>query len=152
MSEEIIVNGNYNADPAKIELLKKDKIGVYIEAGQKAMEDEKYSEYAARIAEIDSQIAAIGAAIKAEEEAKAERERAARQEAEERAKADQESVAKRTCPKCHTVNIVGMNFCSQCGTKLGVPVEAQPAKRFCSNCGAIIVSGNAFCGSCGKKV
>ena len=61
--------------------------------------------------------------------------------------AQQQADAARTCPNCGTINPEGVNFCQDCGTKLGAP-----AKVFCGQCGAENQPGTKFCGSCGAKI
>lgn len=50
-----------------------------------------------------------------------------------------------TCPSCAFRNPVGVKFCQECGTKLGV-------KKFCPSCGESVVQGTKFCGGCGARV
>ena len=68
-------------------------------------------------------------------------------EAREAEAAQQQAEQARTCPNCGTVNPEGVNFCQDCGTKLGAP-----AKAFCPQCGAENPPGTKFCGSCGTKI
>ena len=75
-------------------------------------------------------------ALKAEQEA-AQREK----EAAERAQEAENS--KRCCPSCGHANDEGINFCQECGTKLGA--------AFCGTCGTQLQPGIRFCGSCGAR-
>ena len=61
--------------------------------------------------------------------------------------AQREVQAALTCPQCAKVNPQGVNFCQECGTKLGAP-----AKATCPQCGTENPAGTRFCGSCGARI
>ena len=61
--------------------------------------------------------------------------------------ARQQADASRTCPNCGNLNPEGVNFCQECGTKLGAP-----AKLICQGCGTENPPGTRFCGSCGARL
>jgi len=63
------------------------------------------------------------------------------QEAAEQAK--EAADARGRCPACGHSNPEGVNFCQECGGKLGA--------SFCVSCGAELAAGIRFCGSCGTK-
>ena len=63
------------------------------------------------------------------------------QEATRQAKEAEE--AKGRCPSCGYGNPEGVNFCQECGGKLGA--------LFCGSCGAELSAGIRFCGACGAK-
>lgn len=67
--------------------------------------------------------------------------------AEASKKKAEEVEAARTCPACGDVNPEGVNFCQQCGSKLGLPKSAK-----CPSCGAENPPGTRFCGDCGAKL
>lgn len=62
-------------------------------------------------------------------------------------KKTEEAEAARTCPACGELNPEGVNFCQQCGSKLGLPKAAK-----CPSCGAENPPGTHFCGDCGAKL
>ncbi|MDR0875402.1 MAG: zinc ribbon domain-containing protein [Clostridiales Family XIII bacterium] len=70
-------------------------------------------------------------------------------QSEQKAKeeAEKQAVNARTCPSCGHENPEGVNFCQECGTKLG-----GTAKAFCPSCGAENAPGTRFCGSCGARM
>ena len=47
------------------------------------------------------------------------------------------------CPSCGHRNPEGINFCQECGTKLGAST--------CIKCGATLEPGIRFCGQCGSS-
>lgn len=47
------------------------------------------------------------------------------------------------CPACGNMNPEGVNFCQDCGTKLGA--------LKCPKCGVSLTFGTRFCGECGTK-
>lgn len=62
-----------------------------------------------------------------------------------------------SCPSCGKPNPAESRFCSDCGTSLVKPVEAEvvssgstPAK--CEHCGTENPASNRFCAHCGKMV
>lgn len=58
------------------------------------------------------------------------------------------------CPQCGAEVPNGSMFCSACGTKMPVPVAAEPeaAEAHCAKCGAVIAEGSKFCTTCGEPV
>ena len=54
-----------------------------------------------------------------------------------------------SCPNCHAMIKKGSKFCSECGTKMEVPV---PKNKFCPECGAAAEEGMKFCAQCGHKL
>ena len=54
--------------------------------------------------------------------------------------------AQNLCQGCGHKNQAGVNFCQECGTKLG-----GASKAFCSSCGAELALDSRFCGGCGAK-
>ncbi len=49
------------------------------------------------------------------------------------------------CPNCGVAVPAGVNFCGNCGTKVGGEIK-------CANCGATLAPGSKFCGNCGNKL
>jgi len=131
---------NVKAFNAQKELadLQKQEADIYTEIGRKAYEQnsEAYPAEAGKLNLIKSNMAAAQEKIDAtQKEAKAAQE--AQQQADEA----------RTCSSCGAYNPEGINFCQECGTKLGAP-----AKAFCGSCGAENPPGTKFCGGCGAKI
>ena len=119
--------------------LQKQEQDVFAEIGRKVYEKDGAADFPAeadKLRLIRSNIAA------AQEKADATQSEAKAAEA-----AQQQANAARTCPSCGTVNPEGINFCQECGTKLGAPTKA-----FCGQCGAENAPGTKFCGSCGAKI
>ncbi len=81
---------------------------------------------------IQQNIAAAQAVLN---EAKQEQEQA------EAAQAAEDAIGK--CPSCGYKNPEGVNFCQECGSKLG--------SSFCVSCGAMLAPGTRFCGECGAR-
>jgi len=119
--------------------LQKQEADIYAEIGRKIYERDGAAEFPAeadKLKLIQSNIAAAKESLEAKQnEAKAAE--AAKHQAD----------AARTCPGCGAVNPEGINFCQECGTKLGAP-----AKAFCGQCGAENPPGTKFCGSCGARL
>ncbi|MCL2492488.1 MAG: zinc ribbon domain-containing protein [Clostridiales bacterium] len=119
--------------------LQKQEADIFSEIGRKIYERDGAKDFPAeaeKLKLIQSNITAAQEKLDAtQNEAKAAE--AAKQQAE----------AARTCPNCGTVNPEGVNFCQECGTKLGAP-----AKAFCPQCGAENPPGTKFCGNCGAKM
>ena len=65
----------------------------------------------------------------------------AEQEAEKQAQEAEEALGR--CPSCGHGNPNGVNFCQECGGKLGA--------IFCVGCGKELTPGTRFCGTCGAK-
>ncbi len=86
----------------------------------------------AKLKLIQQNIAAAQAVLN---EAKQEQEQA------EAAKEAQDAIGK--CPSCGHKNPEGVNFCQECGSKLG--------GSFCVSCGAALAPGMRFCGECGAR-
>ena len=132
---------NVKAFNAQKELadLQKQEADIYGEVGRKAFEKygaEAFPPEAEKLRLIQSNIAVAKEKLDAtQNEAKAAE--AAQHAADEA----------RTCPSCGKVNAEGINFCQECGAKLGAP-----AKAFCGQCGAENPPGTRFCGSCGAKI
>ena len=119
--------------------LQEQETGIFAEIGRKVFESDGAKDFPAeanKLALIQSNIATSKEKLEAtQNEAKAA-------EAEK-----QQASAARTCPSCGTVNPEGVNFCQDCGTKLGAP-----AKTFCGQCGEGNPPATRFCGSCGAKL
>jgi len=131
---------NVKAFNAQKELsdLQKQEADIYTEIGKKAFQQNSaaFPAEADRLRLIQSNIAAAQEKINVtQNEAKAAQ--AAQQQADDA----------RTCSNCGTMNPEGVNFCQDCGTKLGAP-----AKSFCGECGAENPPGTKFCGGCGAKI
>ena len=119
--------------------LQKQEADIFAEIGRKAYEKYGAAEFPAEtdklrllqsnIAAAKENLAATQSAAKAAEDAK------------------QQANAARTCPNCGTVNPEGINFCQECGTKLGAP-----AKSSCPQCGMENPPGTRFCGGCGARM
>ena len=119
--------------------LQKQEADIFAEIGRKAYERDGAAGFPAeadKLKLLQSNIAAAKQGLEAtQNEAKAAE--AAKQQAD----------AARTCPGCGTVNPEGINFCQECGTKLGAPAKAS-----CPQCGAENPPGTKFCGSCGARI
>jgi len=132
---------NVKAFTAQKELsdLQKQEADIYAEVGRKVFEQNGGADFpgeADKLRLIQSNI-----------QAAQEKMNATQNEAKAAEAAERQAEAARTCPKCGTVNPEGVNFCQECGTKLGAP-----AKVFCTQCGAENPPGTRFCGSCGAKI
>ena len=68
---------------------------------------------------------------------------AAQKEKEAMERAQEAEDAKKCCPSCGHINAEGINFCQECGAKLGAV--------FCGTCGAQLQPGIRFCGGCGAR-
>ena len=119
--------------------LQKQEDDLYAEVGRKVFEQNGGAGFPAeadKLKLLQSNIAAAKEKLDAtQSEVKAEEE------------AQQKANAERTCPNCGTYNPEGVNFCQECGTKLGAP-----QKVFCGQCGAENAPGTKFCGSCGARI
>ena len=116
--------------------LEKQEAEILTEIGRQAFEQEPdIWPQADKLKLIQRNIATAKAAL---EDAKKSQEEA------EAAKAAED--AKGRCPECGHKNPEDVNFCQECGTKLGA---AQ--KSFCNSCGAELAAGTRFCGACGAK-
>ena len=119
--------------------LQKQEAEIYAEIGRKVFEKDGGASFpteADRLKLIQSNIAATK-----------EKLNATQNEAKAAAAAKQQADAARTCPDCGTMNPEGVNFCQECGAKLGAP-----ANKFCGQCGAENPPGTKFCGSCGASL
>lgn len=132
---------NVKAFTAQKELadLQKQEADIFAEIGRKIFERDGASDFPAeadKLRLLQSNIAAAQEKLNVTQgEAKAA------EDAKNRA--DQA----RTCPNCGTLNPEGVNFCQECGTKLGAP-----AKSFCQQCGMENPPGTRFCGGCGARM
>jgi len=132
---------NVKAFNAQKELsdLQKQETDIYTEIGRKAFEQNGAAAYPAeadKLRLIQNNMAAAQEKINAtQNEVKAAQ--AAQQQADDA----------RTCSNCGMMNPEGVNFCQDCGTKLGAPKKA-----FCGECGAENPPGTKFCGGCGAKI
>ena len=119
--------------------LQKQEADIYAAVGKKVFEGDGAAMFPAeadKLRLIQSNIAEAQEKLNAtQNEAKAAQE------------AQQQAEAARTCPACGAMNPEGVNFCQECGTKLGAP-----AKLFCGQCGAENPPGTRFCGGCGAKL
>ena len=119
--------------------LQKQEADIYIEVGKKVFEQNGGAAFPAeadKLRLIQSNIIAAKEKLSASEtEAKAAEE------------AKEQADAARTCPECGSFNPEGVNFCQECGTKLGAP-----AKVFCGQCGMENPPGTKFCGGCGARI
>ena len=119
--------------------LQKQEEEVYAAIGRKVFEQNGGADFPAeadKLKLIQSNIAAAK-----------EKMEATQNEAKQAEAAKQQADAARTCPNCGAVNPEGVNYCQDCGTKLGAP-----AKVFCGQCGAENPPGTKFCGSCGARI
>ena len=119
--------------------LQKQESEIYAEVGRKVFEQNGGASFPAeadKLKLIQSNIAAAQ-----------EKLNSTQNEAKAAETAQQQADAARTCSNCGSFNPEGVNFCQECGTKLGAP-----AKVFCGQCGAENAAGTKFCGSCGARV
>jgi formate dehydrogenase maturation protein FdhE len=119
--------------------LQKQEAQLLSEVGRKVMDSEAASVYpqeAGKLKLIRSNIAEAQQTLSTMQ---------SEQQAQQQ-QAQQEENA-RTCPQCGQVNPEGVNFCQECGTKLGAPQKA-----FCTDCGAENAPGTKFCGECGARI
>ena len=119
--------------------LQKQEAEIYTQIGRKAFEQGGAASFPAEADQLNlikSNMAAAQAKLEeTQNEAKA-------------AQAAQESAdAARTCSGCGHFNPEGVNFCQECGTKLGAP-----AKAVCGQCGMENPPGTKFCGGCGARI
>ena len=132
---------NVKAFNAQKELadLQKQEVDIFAEIGKKVFERDGARDFpseADRLKLLQSNIAAAK-----------EKACAAQNEAKAAEAAKQQEDAARTCPECGTMNPEGVNFCQECGTKLGAP-----AKAICTQCGMDNPPGTRFCGGCGARI
>ena len=132
---------NVKAFNAQKELadFQKQEADVFEQIGRKAFEQNGAAAFPAeaeKLKLIQSNIAATQ-----------EKLNATQNEAKAAQAAQQQADAARTCSSCGHYNPEGVNFCQECGTKLGAP-----AKMFCGSCGAENPAGTRFCGGCGAKL
>ena len=132
---------NVKAFNAQKELsdLQKQEADIYAKIGRKVMEQGGAANYPAeadQLSLIKNNMAAVEAKIE-ETQNELKATQAAQQQADEA----------RTCSNCGHYNPEGVNFCQECGTKLGAP-----AKIFCGQCGMENPPGTRFCGGCGAKI
>jgi len=132
---------NVKAFNARKELsdLQKQENDIFAEIGRKVFEQNGAADFPAeadRLRLLQSNIAAAK-----------EKLSAVQNEAKAAETAQHQADQARTCPNCGTLNPEGVNFCQDCGTKLGAP-----AKAFCGQCGTENPPGTKFCGSCGAKM
>jgi ribosomal protein L40E len=119
--------------------LQKQEEEIYAEIGRKAFEKNGGADFPAesdKLRLVQSNIAAAQ-----------EKLNTTQNEAKAAESAKQQAGIARTCSNCGTVNPEDVNFCQECGTKLGAP-----AKLFCGQCGAENPPGTKFCGGCGAKI
>jgi ribosomal protein L40E len=119
--------------------LQKQEQELLAEVGRKVMDSgaaASYPEEADRLRLIRSNIAQALETVNA-----------AQEEQQEKEAAELQAESARTCSSCGAVNPDGVNFCQECGTKLGAP-----QKVFCTSCGVENAPGTRFCGSCGAKL
>ena len=119
--------------------LQKQESDLLAEVGRKVMDSANASAFPqeadklqlirSNIAQAQSTVNSLDAEQKAQEEA------------------DKQATDARTCSNCGHENPDGMNFCQECGTKLGAP-----QKSFCTSCGSENPPGTRFCGSCGARM
>ena len=132
---------NVKAFNAQKELgdLQKQEADIFAEIGRKAFEKDGAAGFPAEADKLRL--------IQSNIEAAKEKLDSVQNEAKAAEAAQQQASAARTCSNCGTVNPEGVNFCQDCGTKLGAP-----AKVFCGQCGAENPPGTKFCGGCGAKI
>ena len=132
---------NMKAFSAQKELadLQKQEAEVYQDVGRKVFEQGGAGNFPAEADKLKL--------IQSNIEAAKEKLNATQNEAKAAEAAQQQADAARTCPSCMAVNPEGVNFCQECGTKLGAP-----AKAFCGQCGMENPPGTKFCGGCGAKM
>lgn len=125
------------ANISDLEAREKD---IYVQIAKKAYPTlaqlPEYNEFVENLSLIQKQLAAAQ-----EELQKAREEKAAKEQKE------QEDLLECTCSNCDTVNPEGVNFCQECGTKLGGIVNPR-----CSQCGKDYPAGTRFCGECGNPL
>ncbi|MHA6482927.1 SPFH domain-containing protein [Paenibacillus sp. strain BS8-2] len=59
-----------------------------------------------------------------------------------------------SCANCHTANLQGAMFCSDCGTSLTAPVTPPPLTvlpHVCDKCSKPLVASAKFCAHCGDR-
>ncbi|MCE5234850.1 MAG: zinc-ribbon domain-containing protein [Clostridiaceae bacterium] len=112
---------------------------LYAQAGKRIMEQEGSS----RFPDLYSQLELVKSNVAAAEQ----KLQALKSEKDAAERAKKEAEEKCTCPNCGSINPEGINFCQECGTKLGAP-----AKNFCTSCGAENAAGARFCGGCGARL
>lgn len=112
---------------------------LYAKAGRTVMQQDGQSRFPEIFSELELIKSNIAAAQRRQEELKGEKDAAAR--------AQKEAEERRTCANCGTFNPEGVNFCQECGTKLGLP-----QKNICPGCGGENAQGVRFCGGCGRRL
>jgi len=119
--------------------LQKQEAEIYAEIGRKAFEQNGAAAFPAEADKLSL--------LKSNIEAAQSKLNETQNEVKAAQDAQQQADAARTCPSCGNYNPEGINFCQECGTKLGAP-----AKKFCGECGAENPAGTKFCGDCGAKI
>jgi len=119
--------------------LQKQETELYAEIGRKVFEQDGAANYPAEADKLKL--------IKSNIQAAQDKLDATQNEAKAAQAAQQQADAARTCPNCQHYNPEGVNFCQECGTKLGAP-----SKAFCGQCGMENPPGTKFCGSCGARI
>jgi len=132
---------NVKAFNAQKELgdLQKQEADIFAEIGRKVFEQDGAASFPAEADRLRL--------VQGNIEAAKEKLNTMQNEAKAAEAAQQQANAARTCPNCGAVNPEGVNFCQDCGTKLGAP-----AKAFCGQCGMENPPGTKFCGGCGAKL
>ena len=119
---------------SRLEELQSEEDSLYAEIGRRAAAEApgRFPEQEAELVCIRNKRAAAEAELSGAQQEQRQADRDRRREE-----------TRRTCPACGFQNPNGVNFCQECGAKLGLSV--------CRVCGAELPPGTRFCGTCGAK-
>ncbi|HZK25469.1 MAG TPA: zinc-ribbon domain-containing protein [Oscillospiraceae bacterium] len=99
-------------------------------------EQPEYSEIVQELATLQKKLQTARSTLQKVQSEKAEQDRL-----------EKEKLLSRTCSHCDTVNPEGVQFCQECGAKLG-----SSNKPVCPQCSTEYQAGTRFCGHCGSKL